>query len=68
SKEINVIGSIIGNHSDIRKAIELAASGRVDVEAIVTHVLPIEEAARGMDLAHTKDDETIKVTFSFEPV
>jgi L-iditol 2-dehydrogenase len=67
SKEISVIGSIISDHSDVHQAIELATSGRVDVEAIVTHVLPIEETQRGVEMAHTKDDGAIKVTFSFEP-
>jgi threonine dehydrogenase-like Zn-dependent dehydrogenase len=49
----------------VRRAIELAASGQVDVEGILTHVLPIEEAQWGMELAHTKDDGAIKVILSF---
>jgi len=40
-------------------------SGQVDVNAIATHVLPIEEAQRGMELASTKDDNAIKVILSF---
>jgi L-iditol 2-dehydrogenase len=67
-KELHIVGSIMSNHEDVRKAIELAASGQVDVEAIATHLLPIEDAQRGMELAHTKDDGAIKVIFSFAPV
>jgi len=44
---------------------ELAASGQVDVEAIATHLLPIEDAQRGMELARAKDDGAIRVIFSF---
>ncbi len=53
------------HHADMREAIELASSGQVDVEAIATHVLPIEEAQRGMELVDTKDDGAIKVVLSF---
>jgi L-iditol 2-dehydrogenase len=64
-KELHIVGSIMSNHKDVRKAIELATSGQVDVEAIATHLLPIEEAQRGMELTHTKDDGAIKVILSF---
>jgi L-iditol 2-dehydrogenase len=64
-KELHIVGSIMSNHEDVQKAIELAASGQVDVEAIATHLLPIEEAQRGMELAHTKNEGAIKVILSF---
>ena len=37
------------NKDDVRQAIGLAALGKVDVSAIATHVLPIEQAQRGME-------------------
>lgn len=66
SKEKRIIGSSMSRHEDVREAIALAASGRVDVEGIVTHVLPIEQAQYGMRLASTKEDEAIKVVLVFE--
>jgi threonine dehydrogenase-like Zn-dependent dehydrogenase len=54
------------NHEDMQQAVALAVSGHVDVSAIATHVLPIEEAQRGMELASTKDDGAIKVILSFD--
>jgi L-iditol 2-dehydrogenase len=65
SKELHIVGSIMGNQDDVRTAIELAASGQVDVAGIHTHTLPIEEAQRGVELARTKDDGAIKVILSF---
>ena len=65
SKELHIIGSSMSNNDDVQTAIELAASGQVDVEGILTHTLPIEQAQRGMELAHTKDDGAIKVVLSF---
>jgi L-iditol 2-dehydrogenase len=68
SKELHIIGSNMCNSEDVQTAMELAASGRVDVEAIATHTLPIEDAQRGVELAHTKSDGAIKVILSFDPV
>jgi L-iditol 2-dehydrogenase len=64
SKELHIVGSVMSNNDDVQEAIELAASGRVDVEGILTHVLPLEEAQRGMELAQSKDDGAIKVVLS----
>jgi 2-desacetyl-2-hydroxyethyl bacteriochlorophyllide A dehydrogenase len=64
-KELHIVGSSMSNHDDVRKAIELATSGQVDIEAIATHLLPIEDAQRGVELADTKDDGAIKVILSF---
>jgi L-iditol 2-dehydrogenase len=64
-KELQIVGSTMTHHADMEEALELAASGRVDVEGIFTHLLPIEEAQRGMEMADTKDDEAIKVVLTY---
>ena len=66
NKELSIIGSTMSNHDDVRTALELAASGRVDVEGILTHRLPISAAQRGFELAHTKEDGAIKVMLTFD--
>lgn len=66
SKELQIVGSSMSNHGDVRAALELAASGLVDVDAVATHILPIEEAQRAMALACTKAEGTIKVLLSFD--
>jgi threonine dehydrogenase-like Zn-dependent dehydrogenase len=66
SKELHIIGSSMSSHADVERAIELAASGLVDVEGIATHVLPIEQAQRGIELARSKAEGAIKVLLSFE--
>jgi L-iditol 2-dehydrogenase len=65
AKEAHIIGSTMANHHDVREALALTASGRVDVSGIVTHHLPIEEAPRGMELARTKADGAIKVILDY---
>jgi L-iditol 2-dehydrogenase len=64
-KELQIVGSLMSSHADVEKAIDLAASGRVDIEAIATHRLPIEQAQRGMELALTKNDNALKVLLEF---
>jgi L-iditol 2-dehydrogenase len=65
SKELQIVGSLMSNQADVECAINLAVSGRVDVQAIATHCLPIEQAQRGMELALTKNDNVIKVILEF---
>lgn len=65
SREAHLVGSTMANESDVREALSLAASGRVDVRGILTHHLPIEEAQRGMELAATKQDGAIKVVLDY---
>jgi L-iditol 2-dehydrogenase len=65
-REIHMIGSNMCNNDDVVRAIQLAETRQVDVSAIHTHTLPIEQAQRGMELAHTKDDGAIKVILTFE--
>ena len=64
-KEKEIIGSSMCTNTDVIRAIEMVVSGEVDVEGILTHVLPLEEAPRGMELAQNKDEDAIKVILNF---
>jgi 2-desacetyl-2-hydroxyethyl bacteriochlorophyllide A dehydrogenase len=64
-KEKHLIGSSMCTSDDVRRAIDLVASGQIDVEAIATHILPIEDVQHGMELAHSKADDAIKVILEF---
>ena len=66
SKEMSIVGSLMANHSDVKQAISLLSSGKVAVGNILTHVLPIEQAQKGMELAQTKADGAIKVVLSWD--
>jgi L-iditol 2-dehydrogenase len=65
SKELHIMGSSMARHDDVRTAIDLASHEQIDVQAIATHLLPIEAAQRGLELADTKQDGAIKVILSF---
>lgn len=42
--------------SDVELAVELAGTGKLDLETPVTHVLPLEGLAEGMEIAHAATD------------
>lgn len=52
--------------ASFREAVELLESGAVDVEDHVRHVLPLEEAPRGLEQAHRR--EVVKVVLEMPAV
>lgn len=58
-KELNIHGSHLGPYC-YPLAIEYLRKGVVDGEALVTHRLPLDKFAEGLELAH-RGDESIKV-------
>lgn len=53
--------SVMDGRHDFEIAIELMASGRVDLKPMVTHTFPLEEIQRGFDTARSKSTGSIKV-------
>jgi L-iditol 2-dehydrogenase len=49
--EIDVCASYSAGPADMRRALELIASGRVDPAPLVTHRLPLSETGRALELA-----------------
>jgi L-iditol 2-dehydrogenase len=60
-RDVSIVGSQMYDAEDIKTAIDLIASDRVQAGAMVTHVLPLEEAQRAFDMAATKSDGAVKV-------
>jgi L-iditol 2-dehydrogenase len=58
---ITVMPSYANSPYDAEVAIELIRSGRVDVNPLVTHRLPLEETARGFKLMTGAGGESLKV-------
>jgi threonine dehydrogenase-like Zn-dependent dehydrogenase len=53
--------SVIDGRHDYEIAIDLLASGRVQLEQMVTHRLPLEEIQKGFETAYDKSTGSIKV-------
>jgi len=59
-KEIDLRGSRVYNFRDYETAIPLIAAGKIDVEGMVSHVIPLEQAKEALDLS-MKGDASMKV-------
>lgn len=64
-KELTVLGSYGYLWTSWQRAVRLLAEGRVNTEALITHVLPLEEFEEGFRA--TLDGSAIKVILSPEP-
>jgi L-iditol 2-dehydrogenase len=64
-KELDVVGVHMYKKEDFYTAISLISSGVVDAKGMVTHVLPLEEAQRALDMVHSKSENNAKVMLRF---
>jgi threonine dehydrogenase-like Zn-dependent dehydrogenase len=51
----------------VERAIELIASGRVDVNPLVTHRFPMEETTHAFDLVSARSDGVVKAIIRISP-
>jgi L-iditol 2-dehydrogenase len=49
-KELNILGSADSTSYEFREALKLIEDGAVKVEPLISHVLPLEELAKGLDI------------------
>ncbi|MEX2502114.1 MAG: zinc-binding dehydrogenase, partial [Trueperaceae bacterium] len=63
-RDLSLVGSFAVNRT-MAPAVALIRSGAVRVEPLVSHVLPIDRFAEGMELAE-HDPERMKVQFGWE--
>jgi 2-desacetyl-2-hydroxyethyl bacteriochlorophyllide A dehydrogenase len=64
-KEISLVGSQ-GYHWDFQRAIELIQYGKIDLEKMITHRFPLEQAQRAFDTLINPDQKAVKVVISSE--
>jgi len=57
--QLTILGHYAYNHMENSKAFSLIASGRFPVKKYITHILPLKDIAKGLELA--KRGEAIKV-------
>ncbi|WP_067936909.1 zinc-dependent alcohol dehydrogenase [Alicyclobacillus kakegawensis] len=65
-QEKEMVGCFCYTREDTLAAVALLASGRIQSEAVVTHVLPYTQAAEGFRMVCQKEDNPLKVLISFE--
>lgn len=60
-KELDLAGVDAYETGDLQKAIKLLAEGALDVDHVVTHVLPLESAAAAFDLLTSENKKACKI-------
>lgn len=60
-KELNITGINAYETSDLEKAVELLAGGKLDVTPVVSHVLPLQSAAEGFAMLTAPEKKASKV-------
>ncbi len=55
-REVTMTSTYAGSPRDIRKAMELISSGRINVKDMITHRLPISEIEHGFELVQKAQD------------
>jgi (R,R)-butanediol dehydrogenase/meso-butanediol dehydrogenase/diacetyl reductase len=65
-RELNLQGARVYEHEDFDRAIELAASGRLALDRIITQVRPVEELQAGLQLMES-GGEVMKILLEIEP-
>ncbi|MCJ7571572.1 MAG: galactitol-1-phosphate 5-dehydrogenase [Candidatus Thermoplasmatota archaeon] len=60
-KEIEIRGSYGYTTKDFKQALNLIASKKVNVKPLITHVLPLDDIAKGFDILAQEKERVIKV-------
>ena len=63
-KELELAGVSAYETADLQKAVELLADGEVDVDPLISHVLPLESAAAGFTLLTGEEKSACKILFA----
>lgn len=59
--ELSVLGSFASHREDLEEVLAHAASGRLDIDASISHRLPLERAAEAIEILRTKRGDPQRV-------
>lgn len=58
--EVELVASR-GSNTRIGATLKLMGEGKIDVSPMITHIIPLEEVGRGLELMHKKAENVVKV-------
>lgn len=64
--ELTLLGSAMYREEDYIKAIELVAAGKIEFEALITHLFGFREFKKGYDTIDLEKDKAMKVMINME--
>ena len=64
--ELNVLGSFASHIEDLAEVLRLEAEGQLDIDASITHRLPLARVAEGLEMLRTKSGEPQRIVVEME--
>jgi L-iditol 2-dehydrogenase len=64
--ELELVGSVVYDHDDFRRAVRWLEEGRVDFRRLVTHVLPLARAQDGLRMLSERTGDIAKILLRVE--
>jgi alcohol dehydrogenase, propanol-preferring len=64
--QISLLGSYAFTKRNIEQLVDLAATGRLNLEDSVTHTFPLEEVNKGLEYLHEKIEDPIRVAITLQ--
>lgn len=63
--ELSVIGSFGSHKEDLEEVFRLEATRRIDIESSITHRLPLDAVAEGLEMLRTKKGDPQRIVVEF---
>ena len=60
-KELNIINARAAKGEDFPESVELVRSGKVKLDPLITHVMPLAEIGKALDMLESSDEKTMKI-------
>jgi 2-desacetyl-2-hydroxyethyl bacteriochlorophyllide A dehydrogenase len=65
--ELSVLGSFGSHIEDLAEVLRMQAEGAIDIEARISHRLPLEDAARGLEILRSKHGDPDRIVVEIDP-
>ena len=59
--ELSVIGSFASHIEDLSEVLRLEAEGKLGIDASISHRLPLERVAEGLEMLRTKSNDPQRI-------
>ena len=60
-KELNIINARAAKGEDFPASVDLVRNGDVKLDPLITHVVPLDDMGRALDMLESSDEKTMKI-------
>ncbi len=66
-RELTVLGSFGSHKRDLVEVLQMQADGLLDIDSTISHRLPLEKVAEGLEMLRTKKGDPQRIVIEMEP-